>query len=142
MRIRSWSILALTLLALSQLSCATMGLTPLPETMPAARAGLQPEYRIFYDALQDCGDWTLIEPFGNEKTAIIPQGLLAEITIRLGAHIQRMVPGHVERQSLDGGRVAQVVQLLQEQNANDDVQILRRATELFPKVGDGLIRRL
>jgi hypothetical protein len=64
MRICSWSILALTLLALSQLSCATMGLTPLPETMPAARAGLQPEYRIFYDALQDCGDWTLIEPFG------------------------------------------------------------------------------
>jgi hypothetical protein len=32
--------------------------------MPAARAGLQPEYRIFYDALQDYGDWTLIEPFG------------------------------------------------------------------------------
>lgn len=64
MRIRSWSILALTLLALSQLSCATIGLTPLPETMPAARAGLQPEYRIFYDALLDYGDWTLIEPFG------------------------------------------------------------------------------
>ena len=41
-----------------------MGLTPLPESMPAARAGLQPEYRLFYDALQDYGDWTLIEPFG------------------------------------------------------------------------------
>ena len=64
MRIRSWSLLAFVLLALSQLSCATMGLTPLPETMPGARAGLQPEYRIFYDALQDYGDWTLIEPFG------------------------------------------------------------------------------
>jgi hypothetical protein len=64
MRIRSWSLLALTLLALSQLSCATIGMTPLAETMPSARAGLPPEYRLFYDALQDYGDWTLIEPFG------------------------------------------------------------------------------
>ena len=64
MRIRTWSMLALALLALTQLSCATMGLTPLPDTMPAARAGLSPEYRLFYDALQDYGDWTLIEPFG------------------------------------------------------------------------------
>jgi hypothetical protein len=64
MRIRSWSMLALALLVMTQLSCATMGLTPLPDTMPAARAGLWPEYRLFYDALQDYGDWTLIEPFG------------------------------------------------------------------------------
>jgi hypothetical protein len=64
MRIRSWTGLALALLALSQLSCAAVGLTPMAETMPSARAGLQPEYRLFYDALQDYGDWTLIEPFG------------------------------------------------------------------------------
>jgi hypothetical protein len=32
--------------------------------MPAARAGLRPEYRIFYDALSDYGDWVLIEPYG------------------------------------------------------------------------------
>ncbi len=64
MRIRSRSLLALTLLALTQLSCATIGLTPLQDSMPAARAGLSPEYRLFYDALQDYGDWTLIEPFG------------------------------------------------------------------------------
>lgn len=32
--------------------------------MPAARAGLLPVYRIFYDALQDYGDWILIEPYG------------------------------------------------------------------------------
>jgi hypothetical protein len=32
--------------------------------MPAARAALPPEYRIFYDALQDYGDWVLIEPYG------------------------------------------------------------------------------
>jgi hypothetical protein len=32
--------------------------------MPAARAGLLPEYRIFYDALQGYGDWVLIEPYG------------------------------------------------------------------------------
>lgn len=64
MRIRSWSLLAIVLVALAQLSCATIGLTPLPDSMPAARAGLLPEYRLFYDALQDYGDWTLIEPFG------------------------------------------------------------------------------
>jgi len=64
MRIRSWSLLALALVALTQLSCATMGLTPLQDSMPAARAALPPEYRLFYDALQDYGDWTLIEPYG------------------------------------------------------------------------------
>jgi len=64
MRIRSWSRLALILVALTQLSCATVGLTPLQDSMPAARAGLLPEYRLFYDALEDYGDWTLIEPFG------------------------------------------------------------------------------
>jgi len=32
--------------------------------MPAARAGLPPEYRIFYDALSGYGDWVLIEPYG------------------------------------------------------------------------------
>ena len=53
--------LALTFL---QLSCATSGLTPAPHAMPAARAALMPEYRVFYDALQDYGDWTLIEPYG------------------------------------------------------------------------------
>jgi hypothetical protein len=64
MRIRYWSLLALIVLALTQLSCATVGLTPLQDSMPAARAGLSPEYRLFYDALEDYGDWTLIEPFG------------------------------------------------------------------------------
>jgi len=37
---------------------------PRPPSMPAARAALAPEYRIFYDALQDYGDWVLIEPYG------------------------------------------------------------------------------
>lgn len=64
MRIRSCCLLALALLAMTQLSCATVGLTPLQDSMPAARAGLSPEYRLFYDALEDYGDWTLIEPFG------------------------------------------------------------------------------
>jgi hypothetical protein len=32
--------------------------------MSAARAALAPEYRIFYDTLQDYGDWVLIEPYG------------------------------------------------------------------------------
>ena len=51
-------------LAVVQLSCAASGLTPLPQSMPAARAALRPEYRIFYDTLTDYGDWTLIEPYG------------------------------------------------------------------------------
>jgi hypothetical protein len=37
---------------------------PPASSMPAARAGLLPEYRIFYDALQGYGDWVLIEPYG------------------------------------------------------------------------------
>jgi len=45
-------------------SCASSGFVPQTTTMPAARASLSPEYRIFYDALQDYGDWVLIEPFG------------------------------------------------------------------------------
>lgn len=44
-------------------SCAA-GLTPLKESMPVARASLQPEYRLFYDALIEHGDWVLIEPYG------------------------------------------------------------------------------
>jgi len=44
--------------------CAAAGLQPIPPTMPAARAALLPEYRIFYDALEEYGDWTLIEPYG------------------------------------------------------------------------------
>ncbi|HTM57923.1 MAG TPA: DUF6600 domain-containing protein [Candidatus Udaeobacter sp.] len=52
------------MLAVSALSCATAGLTPTETSMPAARAGLPPEYRFFYDALADYGDWILIEPYG------------------------------------------------------------------------------
>lgn len=45
--------------------CAgTTDLTPARTSMPAARAALRPELRIFYDALQDYGDWMLIEPYG------------------------------------------------------------------------------
>jgi hypothetical protein len=70
---RFWRIGALavlTLLAIGAGSCAT---TPAvePSSEPvansatyAARAGLRPEYRVFYDALVDYGDWVLIEPYG------------------------------------------------------------------------------
>src|SRR5262245_20509412 len=44
--------------------CAATGFQAVSPTMPAAKAGLQPEYRIFYDALEEYGDWTLIEPYG------------------------------------------------------------------------------
>lgn len=61
---RPWIRVLAAWLVFAQLSCATGSLTPLPQSMPAARASLLPEYRIFYDTLQDYGDWTLIEPYG------------------------------------------------------------------------------
>lgn len=51
-------------LAGSALGCGVAGLTPAPVSMPAARAGLPPQQRFFYDALADDGDWVLIEPYG------------------------------------------------------------------------------
>jgi hypothetical protein len=78
--------------------------------------------------IRHTAEQNLVEPFGHEKTAIIPQCLLTEITIRLDAHIKRVMPSHVERQSFNRGRVAQVVQLLQEQHANGDVKIFRGAS--------------
>lgn len=44
--------------------CATTGLTPVDSNQPVARQTLLPEYRVFYDALIDYGDWVLIEPYG------------------------------------------------------------------------------
>jgi len=51
-------------LAIAVAGCAATGYQSESPTMPAAKAGLPPEYRIFYDALEDYGDWTLIEPYG------------------------------------------------------------------------------
>jgi hypothetical protein len=45
-------------------SCASVGLYPVPTTMAPERAALEPQYRIFYDALEGEGDWVLIHPFG------------------------------------------------------------------------------
>jgi hypothetical protein len=64
MKLRRWLLTALVLAAPLLASCATLGLTPEEDSMPAARSALAPEYRLFYDALQDYGDWTLIEPYG------------------------------------------------------------------------------
>ena len=64
MRRLSVSTVAATVLAYVVTSCTSSGFVPQTTTMPAARAALNPEYRIFYDALQDYGDWVLIEPFG------------------------------------------------------------------------------
>ena len=64
MRIRPRTLLVLALLALTQLSCATVALTPENEGMPTARLALPAEQRVFYDALQGYGDWLLIEPLG------------------------------------------------------------------------------
>lgn len=61
-------------LALAALSCAVGGGTEsaagrdeavrAPRTMPAARAALPSQLRVFYDELEDDGDWVLIEPHG------------------------------------------------------------------------------
>jgi hypothetical protein len=64
LRLHAPALAAGVLLALLQLSCATTGMTPDPVSMPAARAGLRPQYRVFYDELVDYGDWILIEPYG------------------------------------------------------------------------------
>ena len=48
----------------SLLGCAAAGLTPVDSNQPVARQALLPEYRVFYDALIDYGDWVLIEPYG------------------------------------------------------------------------------
>ena len=58
------ALVAALAVALDVAGCATTGFQAVPPTMPAAKAGLQPEYRIFYDALEEYGDWTLIEPYG------------------------------------------------------------------------------
>jgi len=53
-------------LGLLTASCAasTTEVQPAAHSMSAARAGLRPEYRIFYDTLNDYGQWLLIEPMG------------------------------------------------------------------------------
>jgi hypothetical protein len=55
---------AAALLALALAGCAAGGLQPVPTDMPSERAQLPPEHRVFYDALEDYGDWVLIEPAG------------------------------------------------------------------------------
>ena len=63
--LRAAALLAATaLLTLLQLSCAASNQTAVNNPMPAARAGLRPEYRVFYDEMKDYGDWVLIEPYG------------------------------------------------------------------------------
>ncbi len=61
---RALRLLAMSLLALSQLSCAAVGLTPVTHPEPVERMGLAPEYRVFYDALKDQGDWVYVQPYG------------------------------------------------------------------------------
>jgi hypothetical protein len=59
----SWfATAALSLTALG--GCASVGLTPVTPSQPVARQQLKPEYRVFYDALRDYGEWVSIEPVG------------------------------------------------------------------------------
>ncbi len=61
-------LLASLLLTLALAGCAVEGPSGdgayVPRSEPAARMALRPEYKVFYDALVDYGDWELIEPFG------------------------------------------------------------------------------
>ena len=50
--------------ALGLAGCAATGFQPVSPTMSAAKAGLPPEFRVFHDALEEYGDWVLIEPYG------------------------------------------------------------------------------
>jgi hypothetical protein len=61
---RRFVLAAQALVLASLLGCASTGLTPVDSNQPVARQALFPEYRVFYDALIDYGDWVLIEPYG------------------------------------------------------------------------------
>jgi len=65
---RTLSALAFAAIACMPLSCAVGGgegeSEPAAVAQPAARLGLPPAYRVFYDELADEGDWVLIEPYG------------------------------------------------------------------------------
>ena len=45
----------------------------------------------------------------------------AEIAVRFAAHVQGIVPRHIEGQGLDGLCIAQIVQLLQKQDPDDNM---------------------
>ena len=62
-----------------------------------------------------------IETLFDKQTAIVAQGFLTEIAVRFAAHVQGIVPRHIEGQGLDGLCIAQIVQLLQKQDPDDNV---------------------
>ncbi len=62
-----------------------------------------------------------IETLFDKQTAIVAQGFLTEIAVRFAAHVQGIVPHHIEGQGLDGLCIAQIVQLLQKQDPDDNV---------------------
>ena len=63
-----------------------------------------------------------IETLFDKQTAIVAQGFLTEIaSVRFAAHVQGIVPRHIEGQGLDGLCIAQIVQLLQKQDPDDNV---------------------
>ena len=61
-----------------------------------------------------------IETLFDKQTAIVAQGFLTEIAVRFAAHVQGIVPRHIEGQGLDGLCIAQIVQLLQASQDPDD----------------------
>jgi hypothetical protein len=51
------------------------------------------------------------------------------------------VPRHVEGQSFDGRRISQVMQLLQQQGADNDMQVLRRSAKTIGEMMTKIIDR-
>jgi hypothetical protein len=55
--------------------------------------------------------------------------------------IERVVPSHIEGQGFHCLRIGQVVQLLQQQGADNDMQILRRSTKAIVEMTTKIVDR-
>ena len=74
-----------------------------------------------HQTIRQTPEQQFIETLFDKQTAIVAQGFLTEIAVRFAAHVQGIVPRHIEGQGLDGLCIAQIVQLLQKQDPDDNV---------------------
>ena len=72
----------------------------------------------------------LIQFLLNEQLAIVSQGALAKVGVRLSPDVEGVMPGDVERDSFDRGGVGQVMELLEDQRAYDGMEVLGGSTVL------------
>ena len=83
----------------------------------------------------------LVQPALDQEPAVVPQGPLAEVGVGLGADVEGVLPGEVEGDGLDGGGVGGVVELLEDQGADDGVEVLGGASQLAGEAGGQLADR-